>query len=394
MVRAVFAGLALALSAATPGGAAPATQAQGPPAPEDGSEPFKLASGPAIYLSGRINDHPVEMLLDSGATGTVVDKKFADRIGLKPTGTIRVAGVAGAIQGGAASGVTISVGTFVLAHQDVTIADLAPLSALMNRPLDMILGRNAFEAAVVDIDFPAGRIAFREPSTYQPPQHAVAVKLTDASDGFFYVPVSIEGKRPVKAELDLGQEMSLSISRTYSDKQKLLKGRRTSTMLIAGVGGTSIWNVLRVRSLAIGGVAFHDLPAYVSHGGELPRKEASVGLDVWTRFHLVVDLHAGKLWLVPEANATSMAFAHDRLGLGMVRDGDSFKVANVAVDSPAAAAGWKTGDVVTAINGRRIDASYFDGDAHRDWGEDPAGTRISFTMADGSVRTLTLADYF
>lgn len=383
MVRAFLAGLLLAS-----GLTAPETPAENSSIPTDGEAIFTGA--PAIYLTGRINGHPVTMLLDSGATRTVVDTKFADSIGLKPSGTVRLHATNGTAKGGMASGVTISIGKFVLTGQKIVIADLSVVQT--QPPLDMILGQNAFDAAVIDIDLATHELVFHDLSTYRPPRDAIPLKMK-RSRGLIFVPVSIEGK-PVDAEFDLGQNVPLAVSRAYSAKANLLDGRRMSTTQVSGTGGTSAWDAMRVKSLSVAGIEFHDVPASIPPRDDaLPGKSAVVGLPVWSRFHMEIDFHRGNLWLLPEPDAGTKAFARDRTGLGVIRDGDHFLISHVAANSPAEAAHWKAGDVIVAINGHRTDAS-FDNGADSGWAIAAPGTPVNFTMADGSVRTLILADYY
>jgi predicted metalloprotease with PDZ domain len=74
------------------------------------------------------------------------------------------------------------------------------------------------------------------------------------------------------------------------------------------------------------------------------------------------------LWLVPDPKAAAEAFVRDRSGLATVRDGDGVKVSFVAANSPAAAAGWKAGDAIVAIDGRRTDDAFFANAANLGWG--------------------------
>jgi C-terminal processing protease CtpA/Prc len=65
----------------------------------------------------------------------------------------------------------------------------------------------------------------------------------------------------------------------------------------------------------------------------------------------------------------------------------------VAPGSPAAETGWKQGDEITAIDGQKIGPAYSGSPLSR-WARGPAGSEVTLTLADGSTRKLTLADYF
>jgi S1-C subfamily serine protease len=76
-----------------------------------------------------------------------------------------------------------------------------------------------------------------------------------------------------------------------------------------------------------------------------------------------------------------------------VVEGDRLKVTYASPGSPAEAAGWKKGEEITAIDGRPITAAFHGSELSR-WRFGPAGKTVSFTLADGSKRSLTLKDYF
>jgi predicted metalloprotease with PDZ domain len=61
--------------------------------------------------------------------------------------------------------------------------------------------------------------------------------------------------------------------------------------------------------------------------------------------------------------------------------------------SPAEHSGWKEGAEIIAIDGHKIDAK-FSGSALSHWSEQPAGTVVTLTLADGTTRQLILADYY
>jgi len=75
-----------------------------------------------------------------------------------------------------------------------------------------------------------------------------------------------------------------------------------------------------------------------------------------------------------------------------VPDGASLVVEYVAPGSPAEAAGWQKGERIAALDGVAVD-----GDGWRVWAvwaRAAAGTKARLTMSDGTVRELTLADYY
>ncbi len=102
-------------------------------------------------------------------------------------------------------GVNVSVGGLALRNLSVWGDDLQPTGAQLGRPLRLVLGAEAFRAALVDIDFESHRIAFHNPKTFHiPPGFDRLVLRARESNGIPTTMVSIEGRAPVSAIFDLG----------------------------------------------------------------------------------------------------------------------------------------------------------------------------------------------
>lgn len=87
--------------------------------------------------------------------------------------------------------------------RDATIAiiDLADVSRrLTGRPIDVVVGREIFYAARLQIDIGNGTI--RQITAKELPS-GVELRLLDQR-GLMLLPVSVEGKAPIDAEFDLG----------------------------------------------------------------------------------------------------------------------------------------------------------------------------------------------
>lgn len=356
--------------------------------------PFEFFRGTRILLPVQVNGHPVEAVLDSGAGIVTLDKAYAAKIGVVPTGTISMNGMGGASQGPIAAGVTIGVGALQLKNVTVAIVDLSSVAAGLGRPLSVILGRDAFTASVVDIDFPGHRIAFRDPGGFRPPPGAIRLPLTEAAGRLHEVPISVEGGAPTLATFDLGSSTAVWISRDYATQHQVLRGHPTAETLSGGFGGSSVHDLTTLRSIRLGGVELKNVPAILSRSAnELPPKGLNVGMPVLSRFRLMIDFGHGALFLTPNAAALAEPFAKDRTGLSTRLDGDHLNVAFVTPGGPAAQGGWRVGDRIVAVDGEPIGPKFYAG-PHAGWAMAPAGESVELTLSDGSKRRLVLKDYY
>jgi predicted metalloprotease with PDZ domain len=145
------------------------------------------------------------------------------------------------------------------------------------------------------------------------------------------------------------------------------------------------------------GTRMMDVPAAFPDAGDnaanSDQTAGNVGLYVLSRFHLITDYPHDALWLTAEPKAIVEPFARNRTGLDLTPSPDRLVVMLVRPGSPAEQNGWKEGAEIIAIDGHKVDA-LFSGSALSRWSEQPAGTDVALTLADGSIRHLTLADYY
>jgi predicted aspartyl protease len=356
--------------------------------------PFEFFRETRIVLPVQVNGHPVEALLDSGAGIVVLDKAYAAEIGVVPTGSISVNGMTVGGQAPTASGVTISVGGLTLKNVQVVIADLASVAAGIGRPLPIILGREAFTAAIVDIDFPARRIAFHDPAAFHAPPGAIRLPLTDTPDRLHELPMSVEGGAAEPTNFDLGSSTPVYVSRDYADRHRFLQTHATVETLAGGYGGSSVHDATMLKSIRLGEVELTNVPALVNRSAvESPTRGFNVGMPVLSRFRLMIDFGHGGLFLIPNAAALAQPFAKDRTGMTTRLAGDHLDIAFVTPGGPAAQAGWKVGEKITAVDGEPIGPKFYTG-AHAQWQMAPAGATVEVTLDGGAKRRLTLKDYY
>ena len=388
MVASAFATLLLS-GAALAQTAPPASQtvAFKPGARTSGWVEFNLPTNLPILIPVRINGQDAAAMIYGGPS--MIDKDFAASAGIK------VAADASA----PIDGLDIQIGELTL-HAPILRAGAIPVayySKIAGHTMPLMLGREVFEQLGVDIDFPHRQMAFVDSNGVRRPVGAVEVPLVikgDDKEDQWSVPLSVDGAPPIWVEVELGNVIGpLMLTRPYAEAHKLFDGHRTSLRL----SGKYHEPVVSLDHVTFAGADFPQTPIAIIPDPEPPPAGVTggLGLPLLSQFHLIFDYPHHRLFAVRNPDAAPIP--KDRLGLviGGVRtnpDQINFTVAFVAPGSPAEAAGFKAGDQMTRIDGKAykemtvVELTAFHMAA--------PGVVHTFTMQDGSTRTLTTRDFF
>ena len=353
--------------------------------------PIDLFRSQRIFIRGSIEGRETDMMVDSGAGMTVLDGAFADSIGLTGGEPVPVQGAAGSVPGRLIKNVDLAVGSLRLDNTDVLAIDLAPVARAIGRPIPMVLGRDAFAASIVTIDFPKKTMEFRDRGAFKVP--AASVRIPLAKDGGLHnVPVAIGDQPPVSATFDLGNGGTLLLSRKLFDQRADLQSLRYGLSETGGVGGLKPARRVILPSVTFAGERFVNVPAIINEDAKaLPDEGANVGLEMLKSFVVHVDFGAGAMHLVKAA--ARGPFPRDRTGMRTELAGNRLRAVFVGADGPAAKAGLKVGEEIVAIDGVPIDSGFYRS-ANSDWNQRPAGERVALTCGDGKTMFVVLEDYF
>ena len=359
--------------------------------------PFEFFNENRVFIPAEVNGAATQVLLDSGAEMTVLDAAYARELGVKTEGQLDAVGSGGRAQAQLAGGVDISVGNLRLTGLTVAVIDLSEVARLIGHPLPVILGKEAFNALVVDVDFPNRRVAFHEASSFKAPPKAVRLPLVESAGGQRAVHLSIEGRPAIPVLFDVGNGGALSLFPAYWQQAGLLEGRRSSKTLSGAVGGLRECDVTTLKHIEFAGITLKNVPTVFDDAGKSiatsDRLLGNLGLGVLARFRMITDYAADTLMLVPDPRAMRQPFPKDRSGVIALPSEGKLVVKLVAPGSPAAAAGWQVGEEIIAVDGKPLGADSA-GTALSRWRYRPHGQTVVLTLKDGSKRRLTLRDYY
>ena len=289
-----------------------------------------------------VNDAaPSWFIVDSGASGCVVDTAYAKRLGLKTEGERRITGAGkGTIETTFTKDVTYRLPGVSLAVPSSFVIDLSGQRTLQGRDVAGILGYDFFARWVVDLDFEARVMTLHEPAGYKPTSNVIPFTLVKKTP-HVKVLITLPNKKAVTSEVLVdsgsGDAVDDDVLAQSADKVEIIGG--------VGLGQEFRTTLGRASFVQIGPFA---IAKPVGATGGVPL----IGLEILRRFHVTFDYSRSRLVLSPNSHYND-AFDIDASGLDVrwTQDLTRFVVHDVARDSTAELGGFKTGDVIERIDG-------------------------------------------
>ena len=324
-----------------------------------------LARNNHILVRALVNESDsLWFILDSGASGSVINQSTAKRLGLTVHPGAGAHGAGGHVEGGTVEGAKLHIGGHTIDDEPLVAIDLDKLARATGHPCDGIIGEPFWERFVVTIDYARSELLLHDPKTWQTPARGAELPLT-FHDNLPYVRAraTLPGAKPVEGRylLDTGSVGSIIFDPGFVEKQHALERvARTLTIQYGGVGGRSSAPLGRIERIELGPYAIEG-PLAVLRGTGSGRTSAedtdgNIGGEILRRFRVTFDYSRKRLHLEPSA-AFKEPFEADMSGLVFAPNDDSTHAVEVKIvqpGSPAADLGIQPGDVIETIDGRPV----------------------------------------
>ncbi|MFN7971855.1 MAG: aspartyl protease family protein [Acidobacteriota bacterium] len=320
--------------------------------------PFELLNN-HIYVDVTLNGKgPFKLLCDTGGAN-VATPDLARELSLQGMGAFEGKGVGESSEEIAMAKVaTLGIGDATVKDQLFAIFPLAGLDEAEGVPEKGIVGYEVFKRFVVTIDYGKSQLTLTLPSAYRPSGTGTTVPF-EFHESTPQVEGEIDGIAG-KFTIDTGSRASLDLHVPFAKKHDL-KARyapKVEGVTGWGVGGAARSLVTRCGSLRIGpapGVTVEKpvTELSVQRGGAYTDEyvAGNIGGGILKRFTLVFDYGKQTITFVPNPAAEIDGFDRAGMWLNLAKDG-AFAVIDVFAGTPAAEAGLKAGDRITAIDGK------------------------------------------
>jgi len=352
--------------------------------------PLRVTPDGSLLVACRLGGTPVVSMLDTGAAATIVDPRHlpAGPVGAHEWISLRADWGAQALA--VARPLRIGLADRTLAAPRPIMADLADLEAVTGEPVGLVIGQDILGQGVLVLDFAARRFAFLSARPILSPRWR-RIDLSGGAHGRLCLEVRIDGGPLTPAVFDLGSNSPVMMAQSFAEAHGLMCDRPTSTAATTTLVGPQIGRTFTLASISLGGFTLSAPPADAFARWSEPDIPVNLGLPIFSRFDLALDIAGGALWLAPSSRPTE-AFQRERSGLGVAFLGDRLRVMHVARGSPAALGGWREGEEITAVDGRSVDRGYFTSGL-ASWRNRPPGAAVALQGPFG-FRRLVLADFY
>ncbi len=328
--------------------------------------PFDLVTR-HIVIKVRINNSaPLSFILDTGDKVVIVDIARAKSLGLKLQGEVNVGGAGAAtLKGSMVRDASLSVEGLERNTQPVAMAiPLQGLAPRFGHDIDGIIGADFIKEFVVEVDYTARVLRLYDKATFEYSGSGDTIPITFVQGGYPVVEgeIWLTGRPSIKGRfvVELGSGGSLVLHRPFVEQERLLGPTQKTIRSIGagGAGGKVTGRSGRIDGLRFGRFRIDNPPTLFAEdsSGAFASSElqGNIGAMILSKFRVIFDYSRSKMILEPNASLVD-PIGSAGSGLRISAEGadyKTFRIEELLEDSPATEAGFKTGDIIVAIDGR------------------------------------------
>jgi hypothetical protein len=223
--------------------------------------PLEITTDRHAYFHVTVNGRDAVGMIDPNRPRTVVDAGFAGGAGL----TSRA--------------LELDFPRLAIRGLDPTLGDLSASRAAIGHRLDIILGADAIDGVVADIDLLGHRMSLNRERGYIYPESARYTHLVRRGDAWL-VPVSVEGRPADLFALDTATGDDLQVAPGYAHELGLAAG-----------GGS-----FRVRQIKFAGAVTTDVTVDVAPATPSTEAGGAIGVGVLRCYRLMLDIEHDRLY--------------------------------------------------------------------------------------------------
>ncbi len=336
--------------------------------PEEGARDFEFASGNAaldipfrfignhLYIPVTVNGKERLWILDSGAGMTVVEKAFADEIGLETEGDLKGRGAGGVVGTSFATLPPYTVRGIRFQGQTVAVIEMAELVRRLGLDDAGILGYDFLSRFVTKVDFANERVSFYDPDSfrYSGEGHDLDIHI---GQGVFEAAATLDGEHSGVWLFDLGAGTT-HLDGAYARRERYAE--KDGVLGVGhGAGNEYMLKSVRCDSIRFAGHTVYKPIVSFHHGGTgtvfTSDRIGVLGNSLFRHFVLYLD-YAHERVIVEKGEKFNHPWPRDGSGLSIARSaaGSAVDVLYVSPGTPAEEAGFQRADQIRSVDGVEV----------------------------------------
>lgn len=234
------------------------------------------------------------------------------------------------------------------------INDYDLLTSVYGLKIDGIIGFSFLRRYIIKLDYDKQELELYNPGAFKYPRGGYLIKpnfstlplpLFEIEDAHDYLSRFI---------FDTGAGLCLLLNKDFvEDSSFLKKKKKIYTTQAEGLGGKKTMQLTVIKSASIGPFKFRKVPAYIFQDEynvtSYPQMAGIIGNDLLRRFNVILNYPDQAIHLRPNGKYND-AFDYSYTGLSIYLINNEVTVIDIVKGSPGDVAGFKTGDVIMAID--------------------------------------------
>lgn len=354
---------------------------------------FDVTPGNQIRFIMQVDGRDVTAILDTGVSFTLLAKASA----AVDTARLVAGGKATAIGGSVALGWmptrSVALGGLARTGGGVTVADLPAIATGSASAVDMLVGADMLAGHALDIDYAAHR--FRLLRSGRLPFEGETAPLRISPERSVYESaITLGARRLAPIVVDTGDGSSITVTAPGWQAANL-KTLPSTTAISFGLAGPAVSGLAIVPDLRVGEMVARSAEVRIEPADGFSQSIGTagrIGSGFLQNYRVLLDPGARRMVLSrgPKADTPPL---RSTSGLLIGVEKDRLKVLHVMRGGPAAASGWKDGDMICTIDGAPIPADY-PSSPIASWSVGTPGRVVELGLCDGRTRNLTLGSFY
>lgn len=319
--------------------------------------PFIQLTGGVIILRAQLNDFPdsLNFILDTGSSGISLDSSTVEYFKLKPIPTERnIKGIAGIKKVSFLYNQRLRLPGLVTDSLNFHVNDYSLLTSVYGEKIDGIIGYSFISRYILKIDNDSLLLSINSRGSIKYPKGGHTLK--PAIGQLAAQDLRVKDNRTIYTRqlFDIGAGLCMIFGKEFIEDSSLFdRKKKVWRKQAEGIGGKVDMDLTVLKETKIGPYKFRNIPVYifddVNNITNYPYMGGILGNDLMRRFNMIINYGGGEIHLLPNRHFND-PFDYSYTGIELYKVDDIIIVGDVAIGSPAEAAGIKEGDEIVSVN--------------------------------------------